>query len=80
MEPKLFNGNNMQAHAWLSTFKRYFIASGLTYKASDAAKTLAVCQYAVLLMAGNAARWMDRLEVQGHTPNSFPEFEKLLVN
>ena len=31
-------------------------------------------------MAGNAARWMDRLEVQGHTPSSFLEFEKLLIN
>ena len=23
---------------------------------------------------------MDRLEVQGHAPNSFPEFEKLFIN
>ena len=31
-------------------------------------------------MAGNVARWMGRLEVQGHTPNNFPEFKKLFIN
>ena len=69
----------MQAHAWLSTLKRYFIAVGLTYKATEAADTLAACQDTVALMTGNAARWMDRLEVQGYAPNSFLEFEKLFL-
>ena len=31
-------------------------------------------------MAGNVARWMDTLEVQGHALNSFPKFEKLFIN
>ena len=53
---------------------------GLTYIATEAADIKAVCQYAVALMAGNAARWMDRLEVQGNTPNSFSEFKKLFKN
>ena len=66
----------MQAHVWLSTLKRYFIAVGLVYKATEASDTLAACQYAVVLMAGNVARWMDRLEVQGHAPNSFPGIQK----
>ena len=61
-------------------FKKNFIAIGLTYKATKAADTLAACQYAVALMAGNATRWMDRLEVQGHAPNNFMEFEKLFIN
>ena len=41
---------------WLSALKQYFIAIGLTYKATKAANTLAVCQYAVVLMAGKVAR------------------------
>ena len=61
MEPKPFNGNTTQV--WLSTFKHYFIAVGPTYTATEAADTLAVCQYAVALMAGNAIRWKDRLDV-----------------
>ena len=52
--------------------KKNSIAIGLIYKATEAADTLAACQYAVVLMAGNAARWLYRLEVQGHIPNSFP--------
>ena len=31
-------------------------------------------------MGGNAARWMDRLEVQGSAKNIFPELDKLLIN
>ena len=62
-EPKPFNGYTMQAHVWLYTLKWYFIAVGLIYKATEASGTLAACQYAVALMAGNGARWMDRLEV-----------------
>ena len=45
----------MQAHTWLSTLNQYLIAVGLTYKAAKAADTLAACQYAVVLMASNAA-------------------------
>ena len=80
MEPKPFNGNTMQAHTWLFTLKLYFIAVGLIYKATKASGTLTVYQYAVALMASNAARWMDRLEVQGHALHSFPEFKKLFIN
>ena len=80
VEPKPFNSNTMQACAWLSTLKQYLIIVGLTYKATEVADTLAACQYAVALMAGNGARWMDRLEVQGHAPNSFLEFKKLFIN
>ena len=52
---------------------------GLTYTATKAAGMEAAYQYAVVLMAGNAARWMDSLEVQGHALNSFMEFEKLFT-
>ena len=31
-------------------------------------------------MGGNAARWMDRLEVRGNAPTTFPEFEKLFLD
>ena len=55
-EPKPFNGNTMQAYAWLSALKRCFIAIGLFYKATKASGTLAVCQYAMALMASNEAR------------------------
>ena len=53
----------MQACVWLSALKQYYIAIGLDYKATEASGTLAACQYAVALIACNAARWMDRLEV-----------------
>ena len=78
-EPKPFNGNNMEARMWLSTLKCYFNTVGLTYTATEAADTQAVYQYTVVLMGGNAARWMDRLEVQGHAPNSFLDFDKLFI-
>ena len=42
-EPKPFTENIMQAHAWLSILKRYFFAFGITYKATKAADTLALC-------------------------------------
>ena len=79
-EPKPFNGNTTQAHAWLSALKWYFISVGLVYKVIEASGTLEAYQYAVALMVGNAARWMDRLELLGHAPNSFLEFEKLFIN
>ena len=65
---------------WLSALKCYFIVVGLTYTAIEAADTEAAHKYAVVLMASNTARWMDRLEVQGHAPNGFPEFKKLFIN
>ena len=55
-KPKPFNGNPMQAHMWLSAVKHYFIVVGLTYTATEAADTEAVCQYAVALMSSNAVR------------------------
>ena len=55
MELKPFNGNTMQAWAWLSTLKHYFIILGTTYMATDAADTEAAYQHAVALMGGNAA-------------------------
>ena len=55
-EPKPFNGNTTQAHAWLSALKQYFITVGLIYKATEAPGILAAYQYAVVLMAGNTVR------------------------
>ena len=46
----------MQAYAWLSTLKHYFFVVSLIFTATEAANMEAVCQYAVTLMAGNAAR------------------------
>ena len=43
VEPKLFNGNTMQAHTWLSTLKYYFIVVGLAYTATKADDTEAAC-------------------------------------
>ena len=40
---------------------------------------LQACQYAVALMTGNAACWVDRLEVQGKMPTSFEEFERVFL-
>ena len=31
-------------------------------------------------MGGNAARWIDRLDIQGNALNNFLEFEKLFIN
>ena len=52
---------------------------GVTYTVTKAANTETAYQYAEVLIAGNAARWMDRLELQGHNLNSFLEFEKLFI-
>ena len=79
VDPKPFDSNTMQARMWLSTLKCYFIVVGLIYTATEAADTEAACQYTVVLMAGNIARWMDKLEVQGHAPSSFLEFKKLFI-
>ena len=56
LELKPFNDNIMQAHVWLSALKCYFIAVVLTYTATRTANTEALCQYTVVLMAGNTAR------------------------
>ena len=79
-ELKLFNSNTTQAQAWLSALKHHFIVVGITYIATNAANTEAVCYYTKFLMAGNAVRWMDKLEVQGHALNSFLEFDKLFID
>ena len=63
MEPNPFYYNTTQAHEWLSILKYYFIVVGFTYAATKAADAEAVYQYTVVLMSGNAARWMDSLEV-----------------
>ena len=60
--------------------KHYFIALCITFIATKSSETEAACQYAVVLMGGNAVRWMDRLEVQVKALNSFPEFEKLFID
>ena len=61
-ERKPFTGKTMQACVWLFILKRYFIATGFIYKSTETADTPAACQYAVVLMVGNAARWMDMLK------------------
>ena len=70
----------MQAWAWFSALKHYFIVVGITYVATEAADTEAAYQYTVRLMGSNAARWIVMLEIQCNAPNSFPEFEKLFIN
>ena len=31
-------------------------------------------------MGGNPACWMDRLEVQGEAPATFPDFERMFID
>ena len=31
-------------------------------------------------MGGNAACWMDCLEIQGEVPTTFPDFERLFID
>ena len=42
--------------------------------------TAQACQYSVALMGGNAACWMDCLEVQGEAPTMFPDFERMFID
>ena len=42
--------------------------------------TMQACQYSVALMGGNAACWMDHLEVQGEVPATFPDFERMFID
>ena len=37
-------------------------------------------QYSIALMGGNAAHWMDRLEVWGEVPATFPDFERMFID
>ena len=55
-EPKPFNGSTTQAQAWLSDLKCYFIVVRIINLATNAAEIEAVCEYAVVLMGGNAKR------------------------
>ena len=61
-------------------FEMLFHCCCITYVATEAADIEAVYQYAVALMGGNVARLMDKLEVQGNVPKSFPVFKKLFIN
>ena len=62
----------MQVWACFFALKCYFIVVGITYIATEAANTKAVCQYAMVLMGSNAARCMDRLEVIMQCPKQLP--------
>ena len=42
--------------------------------------TAQACQYSVALMGGNAARWMDCLEVWGEVPTTFSDFERMFID
>ena len=42
--------------------------------------TMQACQYSITLMGGNTARWMDRLEVWGEVPATFPDFEHMFID
>ena len=50
------NGNTAHARAWFSALKHDFIIVGITSTATKKADTEAVYQYAVALIASNAAR------------------------
>ena len=38
------------------------------------------CKYSVALMGGNAACWMDHLEVRGKVPAMFPDSERMFID
>ena len=61
-EPPRFSGNMKEARSWLTTLRRFFNAAG--FHEDHEADQLRMCKVAVALMVGDAARWMDRLEVQ----------------
>ena len=42
--------------------------------------TAQACQYSIALMGGNAACWMDHLEVRGEAPATFPDFERMFID
>ena len=39
-----------------------------------------MCQYGVVLMGGNAARWMNHLDLQGEVPAMFFDFERIFID
>ena len=43
VESRPFNGNTTQAQSWFFALNCYFIAVGITYMATEAADTEAVC-------------------------------------
>ena len=57
-ETKPFNSNTKQAQACLSILELYFIAIGITYKATKASDIDTMYHYAVALMGGSTARFM----------------------
>ena len=61
-EPKSFYGDHKLARAWISSVRRYFTAVGLDE--DDEAHSERMASICCALMQGNAARWMDRLELQ----------------
>ena len=77
-EPKPFYGDHKLARAWMSVTKRYFIAVGLDE--DEAAHSERMVQICCALMQGNAACWMDRLELQGEAPASIQEFQSAFRN
>ena len=60
-EPKHFTGKQADAKSWISTLKRYFLAVGVPYTGDG---TERAARYAIALMAGNASKWVDRLEAR----------------
>ena len=42
--------------------------------------TAQACQFSATLMGGNAACWMDRLEVQGEVRTAFPDFKRMFID
>ena len=39
-----------------------------------------ICQYSDVLIGGNAAHWMDHLEVRGEAAKTFPDFECTFID
>ena len=62
----------------MSAVKRYFIVVGLDE--DEAAHSEWMVHICCDLMYGNAARWMDRLELQGDAPASIQEFQLVFRN
>ena len=46
------------------------------YTGEDTSKAT---RYAIALMAGNVSKWIDRLELKGTIPKSFPDFQKAFL-
>ena len=42
--------------------------------------TTQACQYSIALMGGNAAHWMDRLEIWGEAPAMLLDFEHMFID